>query len=73
MSMVIKVVSLSMKEGQTYYGVTGTMAGYNLSVAHDQASSTNLWVTGGPSQQLNMILAGWQVIQNSLVNSWPSF
>lgn len=43
-----KVVSLSMKQGITYYGISAHISVYNLSVAQDQSSSANVWIVGGP-------------------------
>ncbi|XP_022145288.1 uncharacterized protein LOC111014777 [Momordica charantia] len=60
------VVSVAMKKGIKYYGASGSVSVYNLSVAQDQSSSSNIWIIGGPPQAPNVILAGWQV--NPMIN-----
>ncbi|XP_022145286.1 uncharacterized protein LOC111014774 [Momordica charantia] len=48
------VVSLGLKRGIQYYGVGGYTSVYNLSVAQDQSSSSNIWIVGGPPETLNV-------------------
>ncbi|KAF7847942.1 hypothetical protein BT93_L2430 [Corymbia citriodora subsp. variegata] len=54
------VVSLSedMTEN-TIYGAYGRLSIYNITVAHDQFSSHNLWIETGPKDHISMIAAGW--------------
>ncbi|KAK3183036.1 hypothetical protein Dsin_030322 [Dipteronia sinensis] len=48
-----------MKTEVPYFGVEAYVAGWNLTIAHDQQSFTTMWVQRGPRDQLNSILAGW--------------
>ncbi|KAK3405221.1 hypothetical protein EUGRSUZ_K01485, partial [Eucalyptus grandis] len=42
------------------YGCHGAVSVYNLTVAHDQFSSHNMWIETGPPDHISMIAAGWQ-------------
>ncbi|KAF7850101.1 hypothetical protein BT93_L5858 [Corymbia citriodora subsp. variegata] len=62
LSLSLWVVSLTedMTEN-TKYGVYGRLSTYNITVAHDQFSSHNLWIETGPKDHISMIAAGWMV------------
>jgi len=45
------------------YGGYGISNVYNLTLANDQVSSHNIWIETGPVNHINMIVAGWQVLQ----------
>ncbi|XP_039165800.1 uncharacterized protein LOC120292018 [Eucalyptus grandis] len=44
---------------------------YNLTIAHDQASSHNMWIETGPMNHISMIVAGWQVSPQLYGDSRP--
>ncbi|KAH9710425.1 NEP-interacting protein 1 [Citrus sinensis] len=54
-------VNVGMKKDVPYFGVDGRLEVWNLTVAKDQYSFTNMWIQNGPPDQLNVILAGWTV------------
>ncbi|KAF8032572.1 hypothetical protein BT93_D1473 [Corymbia citriodora subsp. variegata] len=57
---LIKVVSLNEDMTEyTKYGAYGRLSIYNITVAHDQFSSHNLWIETGPKDHISMIAAGW--------------
>ncbi|KAK3183037.1 hypothetical protein Dsin_030323 [Dipteronia sinensis] len=60
----LHAVNLAMKTDVPYFGVEAYVAGWNLTIAHDQQSFTTMWVQSGPRDQLNSILAGWTVSPN---------
>ncbi|XP_022145287.1 uncharacterized protein LOC111014775 [Momordica charantia] len=62
----VQVASVAMKRGKKYYGDARSVSVYNLSVAQDQSSSSNIWIIGGPPEAPNVILTGWQV--NPMIN-----
>ncbi|XP_056161998.1 uncharacterized protein LOC115666925 [Syzygium oleosum] len=60
--MTFTVVSITdyMTENIKYGGGGGTTV-YNLTVAHDQFSTHNVWIETGPQDHISMIAAGWMV------------
>lgn len=56
-----QTVNVGMKKDEPYFGVDGRLEVWNLTVAKDQYSFTNMWIQNGPPDQLNVILAGWTV------------
>ncbi|KAF7848877.1 hypothetical protein BT93_L1479 [Corymbia citriodora subsp. variegata] len=43
------------------YGGGGRTTIYNLTVAHDQFSTHNMWIETGPLEHISMIVVGWTV------------
>ncbi|KAF8034370.1 hypothetical protein BT93_C0618 [Corymbia citriodora subsp. variegata] len=43
------------------YGGGGRTTVYNLTVAHDQFSTHNMWIETGPPEHISMIVVGWTV------------
>ncbi|XP_030524858.1 uncharacterized protein LOC115737045 [Rhodamnia argentea] len=43
------------------YGTSAYISVYNLTVARDQYSAHNIWISTGPLDRFSMIAAGWQV------------
>ncbi|XP_056166730.1 uncharacterized protein LOC115674496 [Syzygium oleosum] len=61
---LVKPAVVSLRDDMTEnikYGAYGIINVYNLTIAHDQASTHNMWIESGPLDKLNMIVAGWQV------------
>ncbi|XP_030547081.1 uncharacterized protein LOC115752835 [Rhodamnia argentea] len=68
----IQVVSLRDEMTENIkYGGCGVINVYNLTIAHDQASSHNMWIETGPVNHINMIVAGWQVSPQLYGDSRP--